>query len=1483
MKNMFTLKQWLFTCFVALTFLGVSKRADAQLPRNWGALGCFQNTLPDPAVPNFTPDLYGDGIIPPYIATGNNEYSYAITGATIKIWWSPGPPVGCGNPNPVDTIDKIVFYKNSRPMSNCMIVRYDYVNQKYDTIGYYNNFTNVVADSIDVHIPINDIPIPFPPTLLAVDTIYLVNLQTPAGLGNPDFREIQLWGRNVCAGAPVTDIVGSIDNEPMAFGPGYGPNTITLCPGSTAHMGATSAFSEKHHAYRWQINTGSGWTDIPGATNPGYAYNGAINADFRVMDSCINSALSTPSQNTISVVVSTNYRAFAATGYYMGFDDPWLTSPCLQAPFANDLPNDLAGPSNWSNSPPKGPTSWRIDTTNTSLTGPTFVTTSPNSGWTGLNTGQYSPNAPRYPYLAAPGSLRRYARAHSSVTSFFPGQTANLDMYLNLSTVAGDKALYFYQVNQGATNWDTLKVQMSTNGGVNWTHLATFDTAQQMKRRWIPLNGANSPQTIIRFQVSKQNTDASDIGIDSVFVAAPCSGTPVAGRIKPSVPFASAKTVNLCPGMELELYSLGTTIAGGLVYEWQQSFNMGNTFTPVNGGKGSNSLIFYTPPAYDTVFYRLALKCGPTGTVVYSDTLRVFLTSPQPTYASIPYRQSFETWVNRCNTGDIPASANGAINWTQSGISAITGAATAATSNVPYVGNASWRRHTPDPATTIWSLFNTIGWTNAGYPATPPGGGQYAARFHSNGSFTNRRGAMDLLFNGSQVTGDKELRFYYINTTGNDSLQVYYSADSGRNFNRLESYKTTPQWTQYTLQIPCSSPKCVIRFEGSGELSNQTDIGLDSVTIAPPCVGSPSAGILKSSDTLPCPNETFTLSLQGFSVTGGLSFTWTKRPASSPFWVSAQADVTKTFFTTSITVPTWFKVVVQCKYSGQMDSTEILMNVAPFYYCYCASAATNPTGVDIGNVNIKRLPAGTNLLNNGVGIPQNNNPLANGSYADYRIGNPAGWLPLNPPSTSTYPTPMYHDTSYQLLVSQINSSNFSAATITVWIDTDRNGLFDTDEIFLKSTTSLTSVPPQRADAMITLPASTPIGYTGMRVMIEQGSNINSVPCGSIGNGEVEDYLIEVRDHPCTGPASAGIVETLDTAVCVNYAITLVDTTHATKQYGLRWVWQYSPDSNAWADIPQSQGRDTVNPVVTGQTWYRVRMVCLMTFDTTYSNVVKIRINPPYACYCFSLANGGSKDTSDIGGMALTGSSGKGFFVPSVGPHVLNPWAVKERTDYTKDSMLHLFLDSSYQLLVYHTMSSATHADAKITLFMDINADGMYNITNNPFTNERIWTGFTTSTYFTVVDSIVIPTYGIPGIPTGMRLILNNNTAPNKPSDSACGPYTSGETEDYVIMLHNPANPWWPTTVNNVSNITNLYIYPNPTNGKFYVKFDATKHVDEATIIVTNVTGQQMVRKYFANPGKKLMEEIDLSNLARGVYMVEVKADSEKMVRKLIVR
>ena len=206
----------------------------------------------------------------------------------------------------------------------------------------------------------------------------------------------------------------------------------------------------------------------------------------------------------------------------------------------------------------------------------------------------------------------------------------------------------------------------------------------------------------------------------------------------------------------------------------------------------------------------------------------------------------------------------------------------------------------------------------------------------------------------------------------------------------------------------------------------------------------------------------------------------------------------------------------------------------------------------------------------------------------------------------------------------------------------------------------------------------------------------------------------------------------------------------------------------------------------------------------------------------------------------------------------------------------MFRDTKYELKVYHILRSDTHADAYITLFMDLNNDLHYNTT--PTYTEKMWSGYTTNSTFFITDSVYIPSNTIIGVKTGMRLILNNNISPNVPSDSACGTYTSGETEDYLVIFHDSA-----TVVTSLDNISQMLLYPNPTEGRFGIHFTAKQPVENATITVTNVTGQKILEQHYSNPGKQMDEEFDLSGAARGVYFVELRADNEKIVRKVIVK
>jgi len=117
-----------------------------------------------------------------------------------------------------------------------------------------------------------------------------------------------------------------------------------------------------------------------------------------------------------------------------------------------------------------------------------------------------------------------------------------------------------------------------------------------------------------------------------------------------------------------------------------------------------------------------------------------------------------------------------------------------------------------------------------------------------------------------------------------------------------------------------------------------------------------------------------------------------------------------------------------------------------------------------------------------------------------------------------------------------------------------------------------------------------------------------------------------------------------------------------------------------------------------------------------------------------------------------------------------------------------------------------------------------------------------------------------------------------PANLGCGPYVSGETEDYVVMFKRI-----PQHVGGVG-IDYVSLYPNPSNGKFIVSVGAPKNMGDIRISVTSITGKQILNASYQAAHTKFVKELDLGNVAKGVYFVEVNTVSgARMVQKLIVQ
>ncbi|MCD6064286.1 MAG: hypothetical protein K0R82_2197 [Flavipsychrobacter sp.] len=559
-----------------------------------------------------------------------------------------------------------------------------------------------------------------------------------------------------------------------------------------------------------------------------------------------------------------------------------------------------------------------------------------------------------------------------------------------------------------------------------------------------------------------------------------------------------------------------------------------------------------------------------------------------------------------------------------------------------------------------------------------------------------------------------------------------------------------------------------------------------------------------------------------------------------------------------ITKPRWYKATITCG-SVTITTPAKKVDVSPHYECYCNSSATTtnaPSAMDIGKVNLVNFKKDTLLNNYDASLGLSSNLYAVKAYTDFT-------------QEFKEPVEMYRDSSYIVIANAISWGTYVQSAVSAYIDFNHNSIFDAHErIMFRVAQNVQPTPGQVADTF-TIPDSAKVGITRMRVILRSGTSLPD-SCNTYADGETEDYLVNITYPPCNGPSIAGAVISEDTSMCTGYTYVVTDTTYEKQKSMQARTWQHSADDITWFDVANSANKDTLMRLFQNQSlYYRVRMVCLATDDTTFSNVHRIGLKPGYKCYCHSQANGGMEnDSSDIGSFQIYG-----FQVTDGGTHLANPRAYRHRTDRTDLSPVVMWVDSVYSFHVFHTMLRDQHSDGKITVFMDFNNNHQYDIPE-----ERVYTGFTNVGYHTLISYVTVPNAAIVDKPTGMRVIINNDVSPNIPSDNACGEYTSGETEDYMIYFKRAFN----VKVDELKGMEDLILYPNPTSGRFTLRFNSVS-VPSVSISVTNVTGQQIWSEVSGHSGGRFMKEIDLGAQARGVYFVEVDAGGIKAKRRVVIQ
>ncbi|MDI1255662.1 MAG: GEVED domain-containing protein [Flavobacterium sp.] len=255
------------------------------------------------------------------------------------------------------------------------------------------------------------------------------------------------------------------------------------------------------------------------------------------------------------------------------------------------------------------------------------------------------------------------------------------------------------------------------------------------------------------------------------------------------------------------------------------------------------------------------------------------------------------------------------------------------------------------------------------------------------------------------------------------------------------------------------------------------------------CAGAPSPGNT-TGPSVTCPGVNFQLGLQNSIAQTGLTYVW-QRADDIAFTTNLETINGNTFtVTTSQTASKYYRARVTCS-GSTTTSTPLLVSMDFFSNCYCTPTYSN--GI-----------SGDQITNVTIGTLSNSSGASASPY--YTFFNSATIPDLVPSSSNNLSISFGPD-----------EVQYSA----VWIDYNRNGVFDSNE----GTLSTSSVAASGTTIIsIIVPLDALAGNTRMR--IRGGDDFaltTSQACGASNStwGETEDYIVNITPPPpanneCTG-------------------------------------------------------------------------------------------------------------------------------------------------------------------------------------------------------------------------------------------------------------------------------------------------------------------------------------------------------------------------------
>jgi gliding motility-associated-like protein len=261
-----------------------------------------------------------------------------------------------------------------------------------------------------------------------------------------------------------------------------------------------------------------------------------------------------------------------------------------------------------------------------------------------------------------------------------------------------------------------------------------------------------------------------------------------------------------------------------------------------------------------------------------------------------------------------------------------------------------------------------------------------------------------------------------------------------------------------------------------------------------------------------------------------------------------------------------------------------------------------------------------------------------------------------------------------------------------------------------------------------------------------------------------DFGFDLLTTPCSGQPVAG---TAVTHLGCPANISLAGSTAGTVT-GINVQWQKRAKcTNAWLDIPGANNVSFPLSTPPNSTDYRAYIVCTNSNLADTSTIVNVTSISP--CYCTPSMSSSTND--DIFNVTV-GSFSNSSVCASVatGPGTI----VNRYSNYTTLPPIKLPKNSVNPFSLQSGNCGSTNLTYGVAVFIDLDRNGTYDPGENVFSTPNA-----VASPVNVSGNITIPPSATSGI-TGMRVVMASGTPGS--SLSACGTYTDGEIEDYLVDI-----------------------------------------------------------------------------------------------------